>query len=108
MWLTVTKLVDDDGMPVGVATTERDITERKQLEQRFAELTDQERQRIGRELHDTTGQELTGLGFLALSLLEHLAAESHPAAETVRKMEAGIQRCSRRSAGSRKAWCRLN
>ena len=92
VWLTVTKLVDDDGMPVGVATTERDITERKQLEQRFAELTDQERQRIGRELHDTTGQELTGLGFIAQSLLEQLAAESHPAEETVRKMEEGIQR----------------
>lgn len=29
VWLTVTKLVDDKGNPVSVATTERDITERK-------------------------------------------------------------------------------
>jgi two-component system CheB/CheR fusion protein len=29
VWLTVTKLVDDDGNPVAIATTERDITGRK-------------------------------------------------------------------------------
>jgi len=31
VWLTRTKLVDDRGRPIGIATTERDITERKQL-----------------------------------------------------------------------------
>ena len=92
VWLTVTKLVDEDGNPDAVATTERDITERKQIEQQLAILTEQERQRIGRELHDTTGQELTGLGFMAQSVLEELAAESHPREETVRKMEESIQR----------------
>ena len=29
VWLTVTKLVDNDGNPVAIATTERDITDRK-------------------------------------------------------------------------------
>ena len=29
VWLTVTRLVDDDGNPVAIATTERDITDRK-------------------------------------------------------------------------------
>ena len=32
-WLTVTKLVDDTGKPIAVATTERDITERKKTEE---------------------------------------------------------------------------
>jgi PAS domain S-box-containing protein len=32
MWLTVTKLVDDEGNAVALATTERDITERKATE----------------------------------------------------------------------------
>ena len=32
VWLTITKLVDNDGRPVAVATTERDITERKRAE----------------------------------------------------------------------------
>lgn len=42
VWLTVTKLVDDSGNVVSIATTERDITEKKQLqikmEQTIADL----------------------------------------------------------------------
>jgi PAS domain S-box-containing protein len=33
VWLTVTKLVDDEGRTVGIATTERDITELKKTEE---------------------------------------------------------------------------
>ena len=32
VWMTVTKLVDDAGKPVGIASTERDITGRKRVE----------------------------------------------------------------------------
>jgi len=32
VWLTVTKLVEDQGKPIAVATTERDVTELKQAE----------------------------------------------------------------------------
>ncbi len=42
VWLTNTKLTDDKGMLTGIATTERDITERKQsevsLKEKFREL----------------------------------------------------------------------
>ena len=34
VWVTVTALVDEDNQPVGVATTERDITERRQAQLR--------------------------------------------------------------------------
>ncbi len=37
IWLTVTKLVDDTGKPIGIASTERDITERKQAEKALQE-----------------------------------------------------------------------
>jgi PAS domain S-box-containing protein len=33
VWMTVTKLMDEAGKPIGVASTERDITERKRKEQ---------------------------------------------------------------------------
>ena len=33
VWITVTKLVDDANKPIGIAFTERDITERKRREQ---------------------------------------------------------------------------
>jgi PAS domain S-box-containing protein len=32
VWMTVTKLVDDTGKPIGIASTERDITERRKAE----------------------------------------------------------------------------
>lgn len=48
----------------------RDITERKALEQEVIEVSTAEQERIGREVHDGIGQELTGLSMLA-SGLEH-------------------------------------
>jgi two-component system, chemotaxis family, CheB/CheR fusion protein len=42
VWLTTTKLIDENGTPVAVATTERDITDRKQAAQ--------ERERLIQEL----------------------------------------------------------
>ena len=36
IWLTVTKLLDDTGKPIGIAFTERDITERKKAEKDMA------------------------------------------------------------------------
>src|SRR5262249_28403978 len=38
VWLTITKLIDDQGRPVAVATTERDITERKRAEAELRRL----------------------------------------------------------------------
>jgi two-component system, chemotaxis family, CheB/CheR fusion protein len=38
VWLTATKVIDDHGKIVGVATTERDITERKAAEERVNSL----------------------------------------------------------------------
>ena len=37
VWMTVTKLMDEAGKPVGLASTERDITERKQAEETLRE-----------------------------------------------------------------------
>jgi len=68
----MTKLVDDRGIPNAIATTERDITERKRTEKEMATLNDRlrrlsrrlieiqedERTNIARELHDQIGQSL--------------------------------------------------
>ncbi len=73
-------LRDADGQPVGTAAIVRDISERKRLEREILEIGAREQSRIGRELHDSLGQYLTGISFLAKSLKVRLAGQS--AAET--------------------------
>jgi PAS domain S-box-containing protein/putative nucleotidyltransferase with HDIG domain len=46
VWLTVTKLMDDTGKPIGIASTERDITERKQAEQTLQRSYDKLRETL--------------------------------------------------------------
>ena len=59
-----------------------DITERRRLEDALREATLREQRRLGRELHDGLGQELTGLAMLATSLARaHAAGDPELAAE---------------------------
>jgi PAS domain S-box-containing protein len=85
IWLTITILSDDAGTPISVATTERDITERKRLEEEMTEISMREREEIGREMHDSLGQMLTGISVkskgLELKLKSKALEESADAAE---------------------------
>ncbi|MCA9008972.1 MAG: PAS domain S-box protein [Planctomycetaceae bacterium] len=47
----------------------RDISERKELQTHVLEIAAEEQRRIGQELHDGIGQELTGLSLIAGTLL---------------------------------------
>ncbi len=64
--LSVTQ-VDHSGFFTGIV---RDISERKKMQRHLLEISSEEQRRIGRELHDGTGQELTGLSLTAGALLE--------------------------------------
>ena len=68
--LTVTVLRDENGQPVEVATTERDITllkgadrEFRRLHARVISAQETERNRLARDLHDGVGQILSGVKF---------------------------------------------
>jgi two-component system sensor kinase FixL len=50
---------------------EREIR-RKEMEGVILEITDREQRRVGQELHDGAGQELTGLGLMAQTLAQRL------------------------------------
>jgi PAS domain S-box-containing protein len=52
-----------------------DVTERKLLERQIVEISEQERQRIGRDLHDSLGGQLTGLALLTKALAQMLARQ---------------------------------
>lgn len=58
----------------------RDLTERKRLEQEIATISESEQRRIGQDLHDGLGQQLTGLAFLAGALQQRLEGSSEGAA----------------------------
>ncbi len=50
----------------------RDVSERRHLEQQILKISEQERQRIGQDLHDGLGQMLTGIGLIGRSLANRL------------------------------------
>jgi PAS domain S-box-containing protein len=62
--------------PDEVLALVRDVTERKRLEKEILEISSQEQQRIGQDLHDGLGQHLTGITFLSKALERKLAARS--------------------------------
>jgi PAS domain S-box-containing protein len=92
---TLSAIESADGRPIGVSVIARDITDRKNLEREVLESAGREQQRIGRELHDSLGQELTGLSYLAKSLSQKLATGSSTHAETAQTITSGIQRALR-------------
>ncbi len=62
-----------------------DVTEQKRLEKEVLDIGETERQRIGQDLHDTVGQNLTGAAFLCTALAEKLrAGDPRDAADAAR------------------------
>jgi len=88
MDLAVSEFHDGNGRKF--AGIVRDITERKRLEREVLEIAAGERQRIGQELHDTTCQELAGLGLLAQGLANQVAEESLAEGGVATKIANGI------------------
>ena len=65
-----------------------DISEQQQLQREILEIPVNEQRRIGQELHDGLGQQLTGLGLLATSLLNKASKPEH---ELASKLASGLQ-----------------
>ena len=64
-------IFDDQGNMIGISFIARNITERKKLEKEVIEIGEKERERIGRDLHDSLGQQLTGI-MLNLKAIEKI------------------------------------
>lgn len=59
---------------IGVSIALRDITDRRRLETELLAISDRERERIGHDLHDGLGQQLTALEMKCFILQEQLEA----------------------------------
>jgi PAS domain S-box-containing protein len=84
-------LTDASGRLIGLLCMGQDVTQRRELERHILEIANEERQRIGTDLHDGVGQELTGLSMVADSLAVALARESRPEVKLAEKLRTGLQ-----------------
>ena len=87
--LAVSEMQADGGRFTGIL---HDITRRKELEREILEIADLEQKRIGQDLHDNVGQELTALGLLTDALLESIRVHSPMDLDVTRKISQGLKR----------------
>lgn len=87
-WLVSSRipLRDHHNRLIGVVCTERDITARKELEQEILDISHREQRRLGSDLHDGLGQELTGLSLMMKGLEVQMARENSPYLPQVTKL----------------------
>ena len=69
----------------------RDISERRRLEKEILNISEQERRRIGQDLHDGLGQMLTGIGLLSQDVTRHLEEEGHERADDMAEITEHIK-----------------
>jgi PAS domain S-box-containing protein len=64
----------------------RDLTERNRMLQQIVHASTEEQQRIGQDLHDGLGQQLTGVAFLSDVLRQQLALDKSPHVNEAREI----------------------
>lgn len=76
-WANVitSSLWDESGKLRGFAQITRDVSELRSLEKEVLEISEREQMRIGHDLHDGVGQELTGIALLTQNLRQRLAQQ---------------------------------
>ena len=90
---------DAQGRMIRIAGVIRDITEHRRLEAEILRAAEAERQRMGRDLHDSLGQSLTAIGYLADAVREDLARRKQPEAKEVQKLEKLIAQAAAEAHG---------
>lgn len=78
-WLAITasEIRNHADQRVCVLVMLEDVTAERRLQKEILDISEQEQIRIGQDLHDRLGQELTGIAFLCKGLQSSLEAESH-------------------------------
>jgi PAS domain S-box-containing protein len=69
----------------------RDVSRRKELERDVVETAAREQRRIGQDLHDSVGQELTALNLLAGDLAELVRTDPTGSEKLIERMRQGLQ-----------------
>jgi PAS domain S-box-containing protein len=83
---SITTLPNDSGEGEFIIASGMDITEHRRLEQEILQVSDLEQRRIGQDLHDGLGQEITAMSFLNSTLRNSLKAKGLPEADTAERL----------------------
>jgi PAS domain S-box-containing protein len=89
--LSISPIKGASGQAIGASAIARDITEHKSLQREVLEIAALEQRRIGQDLHDGIGQELTGLTMMTQRLVGELTEEQRPQATVASKIHAGLE-----------------
>lgn len=84
--LPASPILDEQGRYAGAGAAVRDITQRLALEREVLQISEREQRRIGEDLHDGLGQELTAIELLCSSLKNALPAERPDLREQTERM----------------------
>ena len=87
--LTISEFHDDGRLFTGIF---HDLTRRKQLQRDIVEIAALEQRRIGEDLHDDVGQELTAVGLLSDSLMDSIRQSSPAELALTKKIREGLNR----------------
>jgi two-component system, NarL family, sensor histidine kinase UhpB len=77
-----------DGAPTPATLIAIDMSERKALQRQMLEVANREQERIGQDLHDGLGQELTGIALMLRGLAARLHRENSSSAEDAEQIAA--------------------
>lgn len=94
-WFVTSKALitsPEDGRVIGLVCVNRDVTRRKHMERELVEVSNREQRRIGADIHDGLGQELTGVSLLLKGLESRLESEPSSTLTQITKIRELAQR----------------
>jgi len=77
----------------------QEIEARKRLEKEILDISERERRKIGQELHDSLGQQLTGVAFMTKVLEQELAKKSLSEAANMTKIAELVSQATKQARG---------